>query len=158
MADEMNTSVTEMHRQMLRTHLGLPARPGSPAPPTPRIQPFFFIERAPDSYNGSRCKLPTCQKGRIQSGEYRIALNPAMDYGNFMRGRIESAGTGVTPTFSGKPHVLNNCSRFLRFLPRLMLRGNCRFHPGRVHPARRAGHALNVSRSRGRQDGQHPQR
>ncbi|KAH7129131.1 hypothetical protein EDB81DRAFT_808769 [Dactylonectria macrodidyma] len=78
--------------EMLRDHMGLPRRSdGSPPRFTPGVTALFFIETAPPSSRGSRCKLPTCTKGPINPGQYRIALNPSMDYGNFMRGREGTA-------------------------------------------------------------------
>lgn len=88
-----NNGVLEMHVRMLRQHIGLPLQAGAPATAAQSmIEPLFFVELAPYSTNGSRCKLPTCNKGPIRGGEYRLALNPAMDNNNFMRGREGSAG------------------------------------------------------------------
>ncbi|KAH6885235.1 hypothetical protein B0T10DRAFT_576901 [Thelonectria olida] len=72
--------------EQLREHMGLSAKPGGPPPnQQPRTRAVFFIERAPNSMNrGARCKLPTCDEGRIRPGHYRIALVPSLDPG---RGR-----------------------------------------------------------------------
>lgn len=72
-------------RKLLRQHLGLGPNPGDPpAGPPPQTQPLFFIEMAPDSRGGAKCKLPTCDEN-IMPGELRLAMNPAMGYGSWSR-------------------------------------------------------------------------
>lgn len=64
---------------LLRRHLGFGDSPGlEPSfdtPPTSAV--LFFIERAPHSPNGAKCRLATCP-GQISPGEYRVALTPGM--------------------------------------------------------------------------------
>ncbi|CAP91151.1 hypothetical protein E8E15_000361 [Penicillium rubens] len=75
----------EIERKLLRQHLGLGPNPGDPpADSPPQIQPLFFIEMAPDSRRGAKCKLPTCDEN-IMPGELRLAMNPAMIYGGWSK-------------------------------------------------------------------------
>ncbi|CEL09490.1 hypothetical protein ASPCAL12626 [Aspergillus calidoustus] len=75
----------EMERKLLRQHLGLGPNPGDPpANSPPQRQPLFFIEMAPDSRGGAKCKLPTCDE-IIMPGELRLAMSPAMSYGGWSR-------------------------------------------------------------------------
>lgn len=84
------------HAMKLREHIGLPLRPGDPPPAIqPHTEALFFVELAPSSDSGSGCKLPTCARGPVRPGDYRIALNPSMDDNNPMRGREGSAGTST---------------------------------------------------------------
>lgn len=69
-------------KRRLRRHLGLGENPGDSPSDPPEILPLFFIEKAPDSRNGAKCKLPICA-GRIVPGELRLAVNPAMGYGGW---------------------------------------------------------------------------
>ncbi|KAL4931660.1 uncharacterized protein BDV17DRAFT_241154 [Aspergillus undulatus] len=69
----------------IRQHLGLGPNPGDPpANSPPQTQPLFFIEMAPDSRGGAKCKLPTCDE-IIMPGELRLAMSPAMSYGGWSR-------------------------------------------------------------------------
>src|SRR5436190_12574473 len=62
----------------LRCHLGLGESPGMPfSSIPPECVPLFFIECAPDTNNGARCKIPSCPD-RIESGQYRVARNHGM--------------------------------------------------------------------------------
>ncbi|KAL2822262.1 hypothetical protein BDW59DRAFT_149627 [Aspergillus cavernicola] len=75
----------KIQRKLLRQHLGLGPNPGDPpANSPPQSQPLFFIEMAPDSRRGAKCKLPTCDEN-IMPGELRLAMNPAMGYGRWHR-------------------------------------------------------------------------
>lgn len=105
----------EVHAMKLRKHMGLPLRPGDPPPAVqPRIEALFFVELAPTSNSGSGCKLPTCARGPIRPGDYRIALNPSMDDNNPMRGREGSAGSTNHPN-SDHPSRLNEAHRLLPY-------------------------------------------
>ncbi|KAK2734313.1 hypothetical protein FQN57_001718 [Myotisia sp. PD_48] len=77
MSDTPDDDSLKWEKRSLRCHLGLGPEPGDPPSNSPRIQPLFFIEIAPDSRNGSKCKLPKCDEP-ILPGDIRLALNPAM--------------------------------------------------------------------------------
>ncbi|KAL0943834.1 uncharacterized protein CTRU02_201721 [Colletotrichum truncatum] len=90
--DNDDNNLLRLQSEELREHMGLPRSPGGTPPRyQPSLAAGFFIELAPDSSRGSRCRLPTCNEGPIIPGRYRIALNPAMEWDNFMRGRSGSA-------------------------------------------------------------------
>ncbi|KAL2864808.1 uncharacterized protein BJX67DRAFT_373627 [Aspergillus lucknowensis] len=75
----------KIERKRLRQHLGLGPNPSDPpAGHPPQIQPLFFIERAPGSREGAKCKLPTCAEN-IMPGELRLAMNPALGGGSWNR-------------------------------------------------------------------------
>lgn len=76
--------VLTIERRRLREHLGLGLEPGDPPSDPPQIQPLFFVEMAPDSRRGAKCKLPICDN-YISPGELRLAMNPAMGYGSWYR-------------------------------------------------------------------------
>lgn len=81
---DMNDDILIQEGRRLRRHLGLGHDPVDLLFDRPKVEPLFFIERAPDSRNGARCKLPTCV-GRIDPGELRLALNPSMGHGSWYR-------------------------------------------------------------------------
>ncbi|KUJ18896.1 uncharacterized protein LY89DRAFT_696307 [Mollisia scopiformis] len=86
----------------LRRHIGLAEDPGEESTlPKPSPEPLFFIEVAPPSNRGARCKLH-CPKN-IMPGEYRIAVDP---------GQEEYYGRGGNP---GK------CSKFPKWSSALLI-------------------------------------
>ena len=88
----LNNYILENESKRLRQHLGLSPEPGGLSDP-PKFQPLFFIEKAPDSLRGAKCKLPICGNN-IWPRELRLALNPAMDFGQWYR---SSAGESKWP-------------------------------------------------------------
>src|SRR6266516_365290 len=77
-SDEAVQGIISDETKRLRRHLGLGESPRMPPSSTPPdCIPLFFIERAPSSRNGARCKLPSCSE-RIEPDQYRVALNPGM--------------------------------------------------------------------------------
>ncbi|BCR88962.1 uncharacterized protein ACHE_50160A [Aspergillus chevalieri] len=78
-----NDYILENEKKRLRQHLGLSPEPGGPSDP-PKFQPLFFIEMAPNSPRGAKCKLSICGNN-IWPRELRLALNPAMGFGQRYR-------------------------------------------------------------------------
>ncbi|KKK15096.1 hypothetical protein AOCH_005601 [Aspergillus ochraceoroseus] len=79
--DEDDTLTVEKRR--LCRHLGLEDETGHPPTNPLQIQPLFFIEKTPDS-RGPPCNLPGCNR-RIEPGDLRLALNPAMESNHWFR-------------------------------------------------------------------------
>jgi hypothetical protein len=79
---DTNDDILTQERRRLRRHLGLGQDPGDSQLDCPEVEPLFFIERAPDSRNGAKCKLPI-YSGRIEPGELRLALNPSIGHSSW---------------------------------------------------------------------------
>jgi hypothetical protein len=86
----MDKKRLDLATEALRSHLGLAKNPGdkstmaSPSPP-----PLFWVEVAPPSARGARCRLGCTEN--IMQGEYRIAVNPGQHayHGNQISGNIK---------------------------------------------------------------------
>lgn len=77
--------VLSLERKRLIRHLGLEntsvGQPSRAANPVPSL---FFIESAPCSTRGAKCRLPGCE-GMIRPGDLRLAMHPGMDEGYWGR-------------------------------------------------------------------------
>jgi hypothetical protein len=96
-----DTSLEQMEQQMieeetrrLRRHLGLGETVHEPDPGPPDCQPLFFIEIAPHSSRGAKCKLPSCPSN-ISPRDYRVALNPGMRSPTWVR--LSNQNSGASP-------------------------------------------------------------
>jgi hypothetical protein len=97
--EAINESLLASQKQMLNKAIGLPQTPEDSD--QPKSAPFpvqFYIEIAPCSNRGSRCRLATCNKGPIQPGHYRIALSPSIEVGSLVKGRGGTAGMEIHST------------------------------------------------------------
>lgn len=103
-----NDYILENEKKRLRQHLGLSPEPGGPSDP-PKFQPLFFIEMAPNSPRGAKCKLSICGNN-IWPRELRLALNPAMGFGQRYRSsagesQMTNAAYFVFQNMTIMPHV-----------------------------------------------------
>ncbi|KAJ5779443.1 hypothetical protein N7457_007163 [Penicillium paradoxum] len=68
-------------RRRLLEHLGLSAtQDEQPSNSTYTKMTYIFIESAPSSPRGAKCRLPGCER-TIEPGSLRLALHPGMDQG-----------------------------------------------------------------------------
>lgn len=101
-------------RKNLRKHIGLGPEPGDPCPEPPEDLRLFFVEIAPYSHNGAKCKLSICGS-RIQPGHFRFAV----------MGQNKWSAVGKSIRYSTITIKLND--PLLRFVPYPLFRVNRRF-------------------------------
>jgi hypothetical protein len=77
--------VVSLEKMSLIRHLGLETtRSRQPSGAAHTVPTLFFIESAPNSTRGAKCRLPGCDR-MIQPGDLRLAMYPGMDQGSWGR-------------------------------------------------------------------------
>ncbi|OQE08440.1 hypothetical protein PENFLA_c133G03823, partial [Penicillium flavigenum] len=77
--------VVSLEKMRLIRHLGLETtRSRQPSGAAHTVPSLFFIESAPNSTRGAKCRLPSCDR-MIQPGDLRLAMYPGMDQGSWGR-------------------------------------------------------------------------
>ncbi|KAF4772304.1 hypothetical protein HAV15_012202 [Penicillium sp. str.  len=77
--------VVSLEKMRLIRHLSLETtRSRQPSGAALTVPSLFFIESAPNSTPGAKCRLPGCDR-MIQSGDLRLAMYPGMDQGSWGR-------------------------------------------------------------------------
>ncbi|KAJ5111983.1 hypothetical protein N7532_000028, partial [Penicillium argentinense] len=80
-ADPVLDDVVSLEKKRLIRHLGLETTPGQqPSGAAHTVPSLFFIECAPNSPSGAKCRLPGCHR-MIQPGDLRLAMYPGIDQG-----------------------------------------------------------------------------
>lgn len=118
--------VVSLEKMRLIRHLSLETtRSRQPSGAALTVPSLFFIESAPNSTPGAKCRLPGCDR-MIQSGDLRLAMYPGMDQGSWGR------PNACTQPFSSANFTGLLTLLYFSIIPYSLLRENRRFLPSRI--------------------------
>lgn len=118
--------VVSLEKTRLIRHVGLETtRSRQPSGAAHTVPSLFFIESAPNSTRGAKCRLPGCDR-MIQPGDLRLAMYPGMDQRS--RGRPNAC----TQPFSSANFTGLLTPLYFSIIPHSLLRENSRLLPSRI--------------------------